>query len=183
MIRFPTHTPTGSLHITKQRNTPRDFIAEATRNWERHGWQDAAPGMATLTSIVRVGQILSARTEAALKPFGITFSRYELLALLMFSSSGSLPMSKASARLQVHPASVTNTVARLEQDGLVLRTPDPHDGRGTLVSITDQGIALLTRATPELNKIFTNLGVSEADRDSMLEACRAFRRAAGDTVE
>lgn len=169
--------------MTTPRSTPRDFIAEATRNWERHGWQDAAPGMATVTSVVRVGQILSTRVEAALKPFGITFSRYELLALLMFSSAGSLPMSKASDRLQVHPASVTNTVSRLEKDGLVRRSPDPRDGRGTLVSITDQGIALLTQATPELNRVFVDLGVADESRDAMLEVCKDFRRAAGDTVE
>ncbi|NLZ56784.1 MAG: MarR family transcriptional regulator [Corynebacterium sp.] len=169
--------------MTTPRSTPRDFIAEATRNWERHGWKDAAPGMATVTSVVRVGQILTTRVEAALKPFGITFSRYELLALLMFSSAGSLPMSKASDRLQVHPASVTNTVSRLEKDGLVRRSPDPRDGRGTLVSITDQGIALLTQATPELNRVFVDLGVTDESRDAMLKVCKDFRRAAGDTVE
>lgn len=95
---------------------PRDPIADAQRNWERHGWGgDVAAPMAAITAIMRTQQILLARIETVLKPFGLTFARYELLALLSFARSGALPMNKASALLQVHPTSVTNAVDRLEK--------------------------------------------------------------------
>ena len=35
------------------------------------------------------------------------------------------------------------TLGALEGRGLVARTPDPQDGRRALVSITDEGLALL----------------------------------------
>ncbi len=64
---------------------PRDPIADAQRNWERHGWGDVAAPMAAITAIMRTQQILLARIETVLKPFGLTFARYELLALLSFA--------------------------------------------------------------------------------------------------
>ncbi len=67
---------------------PFDPIAEATRQWRGHGWDDAATGMAAVTSVVRVQQILMARVEEVLRPHGLTFARYELLMLLYFSRAG-----------------------------------------------------------------------------------------------
>ena len=53
----------------------RDPIAEAQRNWEEHGWGDVAAPMAAITAIMRTQQILLARIESILKPFGLTFAR------------------------------------------------------------------------------------------------------------
>ena len=77
---------------------PLDPIEEAHRQWEAHGWGDVADGMAAVTSVMRAQQIMIARVEEVLKPTGLTFSRYELLALLTFTRTGALPMAKASAR-------------------------------------------------------------------------------------
>ena len=41
--------------------------------------------MAFVTSVARVHQILMARIDACLEPFGLTFSRFEVLMLLLFS--------------------------------------------------------------------------------------------------
>lgn len=74
--------------------------------------------MAIVTSVMRVQQIFAGEVEAVLKPIGLTFARYEVLMLLDFSRSGQLPLGKIGERLQVHPASVTNAVDRLESDGV-----------------------------------------------------------------
>src|SRR5919112_3169534 len=113
----------------------RDPIAEARRNWEDRGWGNVAAPMAAITAVMRTQQILLARIEGALKPFGLTFARYELLALLSFARKGSLPMNKASALLQVHPTSITNAVDRLERAGLVERSPHPTGGGTTLIEL------------------------------------------------
>ncbi len=129
-----------------------DPIAEAQRQWEAHGWDDAAPGMAMVTSVMRVQQVLIGHVDRALRDLGLTFARYEVLMLLLFSRKGALPMGKVGARLQVHPASVTNVVDRLEADGLVRRVPHPSDGRTTLAEITPAGRALARRATDALER-------------------------------
>src|SRR3954462_12009877 len=106
---------------TVKRRLPFDPIAEARRRWIEQGWEDAAPGMAAVTSLMRAQQIVSARVEEVLRPFGLTFPRYEVLMLLVLSRRGTLPMSRIGERLQVHPASVTNAVDRLEGQEFVRR--------------------------------------------------------------
>ena len=85
-----------------------DPIAEARRQWQEHGWSDAADGMATVTSIIRAQQVLLQRVEEHLAPFGLSFARFELLRLLAFTRHGELPLGKLGARLQVHPTSITS---------------------------------------------------------------------------
>ena len=163
---------------------PVDPIAEAHRQWQEHGWADAADGMAAVTSIMRAQQILSARIENALKPFELTFARFELLALLSFTRRGSLPMAKASARLQVHPTSVTNAVDRLEAAELVRRVAHPTDGRATLVEITDEGRERVGAATAVLNEtVFVHPGFNTAEVAQLNRLLHGFRRDAGDFAE
>jgi len=159
---------------------PFDPIEEARRQWVAHGWEPAADGMAAVTSVMRAQQILLARVEAVLKPLDLTFARYELLMLLSFSRAGALPLSKTWGRLQVHPTSVTNTVDRLQGQGLVRRRPHPTDGRVTLVEITDAGREVAARATSALNQVFESPGL-DPDKVGRLVALLAdLRRDAGD---
>lgn len=160
-----------------------DPIAEAQRQWEAHGWNDAAHGMAVVTSIIRVEQVILSRIDAQLRPMGLTFARYELLVLLHFSRTGALPLGKLGERLQVHPASITNVVNRLEADELVERVHHPDDGRTTLANLTPAGRELAVRATKVLNgEVFSDLGWSRTDLQTLFRLLRKFRRAAGDFV-
>ena len=93
--------------------------------------------MVAVTSVMRAHQILLARVENALRPYDLSFSRFELLRLLAFSRSGALPITKASDRLQVHVTSVTHAIRRLEANGLVQRVPHPTDGRTVASAGTD----------------------------------------------
>ncbi|MDQ0925082.1 DNA-binding MarR family transcriptional regulator [Pseudarthrobacter sp. W1I19] len=162
---------------------PRDPIADARRNWENNGWAEEAAPMAAITAIMRTQQILLARIELALKPFGLTFARYELLALLSFARNGSLPMKKASTLLQVHPTSITNAVDRLQEAGLVRRSPHPTDGRTTLVELTAEGRTLAKRSTAALNaEVFGASGFGQEDIDQLIRILGNFRRNAGDFI-
>ena len=52
-----------------------DLVAEARRNWEAVDW-GRPDAMVAAISIVRAQQIVLARADAALAPFGLTFSRW-----------------------------------------------------------------------------------------------------------
>ncbi len=159
----------------------RDPIAAARANWERAGWGGVADGMVAVTSVMRAHQILLARVEAVLKPFGLSFARFELLRLLAFSRTGALPIAKASDRLQVHVTSVTHAIRRLEAAGLVTRSPHPTDGRTTLVSITDRGRSTVEAATGALNEqVFADIGMSAAEAQALTASIQTLRRHAGD---
>ena len=163
---------------------PADPIAEAHRQWDAHGWGAVADGMAAVTSVMRAHQIMLSRVERVLKPHGLTFARYEMLMLLMFTRSGALPMAKASARLQVHPTSVTNVVDRLEAVGLVKRQAHPSDRRTTLVEITDAGRTLALAATEELNaQVFAQPGIDDQAVAGLADVLTDLRRGAGDFTD
>jgi DNA-binding MarR family transcriptional regulator len=165
---------------------PLDFdpIDRAGELWEEHwpGQDDSVyAAMRAVTSIMRAQQILIAQLDGLLRPFGITFSRYEALVLLSFSRSGALPLSRFGERLQVHATSVTNVIDRLEAAGLVRREPNPQDGRGTLAVLTAAGRQVAARATEALNGAHFGLaGVAEQDLDAMFRVLRVLRARAGD---
>jgi DNA-binding MarR family transcriptional regulator len=164
-----------------RRPLPFDPVAEARRRWEAHGWEDAAPGMAAITSLMRAQQIVLARVEEVLRPFDLTFARYEVLMLLTFSRTGALPLSRLGDRLQVHPTSVTNVVDRLEAQSLVRRSPHPSDRRATLAELTPAGRELALKATDELNtRVFADPGLSPDGVDRLVAVLTELRREAGD---
>jgi DNA-binding MarR family transcriptional regulator len=167
--------------VAERRRLPFDPIAEAQRQWEAHGWVTEAPAMATVTSVMRVQQVFLARADAVLRPFGLTFARYEVVMLLLFAANGSLPLGKIGERLQVNPASVTNAVDRLEAQDLVRRRPNPRDGRGTLAAITVKGRKLAERATVAMNaQLFSEVGLEPSALPALVDALAELRRAAGD---
>ncbi len=161
-----------------------DPIERAAELWARH-WPDEPAdvysAMRAVTSIMRAQQILIAELDGLLRPYGITFSRYEALVLLTFSKNGSLPLSKVGERLQVHATSVTNVIDRLEAAGLVRREPNPRDGRGTLAVITDDGRRVADDATAVLNEARFGLAtLDESDLGRVFTILRRLRLDADD---
>ena len=121
------------------------------------------------------------RVDAVLRPHDLTFARFEVLRLLAFTRQGALPLGKIGARLQVHPASVTSAIDRLERQGFVVQVPHPTDGRAILAEITDAGRRVVDQATLDLNdKAFTQLGLPESDLDELVRILREMRQRAGD---
>jgi DNA-binding MarR family transcriptional regulator len=168
--------------VPKPLSLPFDPIARADELWTRH-W-GGVPSMSAITSIMRAQQILLGQVDAVVKPYGLTFARYEALVLLTFAKEGELPMSKIGERLMVHPTSVTNTVDRLVSAGLVDKRPNPNDGRGTLASITDKGREIVESATRDLMVMDFGLGVYDQEECGEIFALlRPLRIAAGDFAE
>ena len=168
--------------MPKPLSLPFDPISRADELWTRH-WGEV-PSMAAITSIMRAQQILLGQVDAVVKPYGLTFARYEALVLLTFSQAGELPMSKIGERLMVHPTSVTNTVDRLVSAGLVGKRPNPNDGRGTLAAITDKGREIVKAATRDLIAMDFGLGAYDGEECAEIFALlRPLRIAAGDFAE
>lgn len=159
----------------------RDPIELAHRNWVASGWESAADGMALVTSVMRAQQLFLGRIELVLRPHDLTFARFEVLRLLAFTRHGRLPVGKIGERLQVHPASVTNAVQRLEEAGLVARHANPDDGRSVLAEITAAGRRLVERCTELLNDlVFETVPLEHETAADVVDGLRALRRAFGD---
>lgn len=160
---------------------PFDPIDRAAQIWaSRFG---PSPSMAAVTSIMRAQQILVGELDTLLRPYELTFARYEALVLLTFSRRGALPLRVIGERLMVHPTSVTNIIDRLEQQQMVIRRPNPADGRGRLAEITEPGRAVVQRATRDLMAAEFGLGVyGQGQLKEIFDLFRELRLTAGDFI-
>ncbi|MGH9078659.1 MAG: MarR family winged helix-turn-helix transcriptional regulator [Acidimicrobiales bacterium] len=162
------------------RPLPFDTIDEARRQWGER-WPEAATAMATATSVMRAQQLVLSAVDGTLRPFGLTFARYEALVLLSFTSRGELPLGKMGQRLMIHPTSVTNIVDRLVGDALIERAPHPTDRRTTLARITPKGRALVAEATASLNGARFGVGMlGNGEMEELIRLVRAMRLSSGD---
>ena len=158
-----------------------DPIREAHRQWAAHGWAEAADGMAMVTSVVRAQQLLMERIDAALRPLDLTFARYEVLQLLAFSRSGSMPMTRLGSLLQVHPTSVTSAVGRLVAQGYVERVRSEDDRRVVRAVLTDAGRAAVEKATEALNaQVFEQPGLPGPEVTRLTEQLTRLRAGLGE---
>jgi DNA-binding MarR family transcriptional regulator len=73
---------------------------------------------------------------------GLPSSQYS--ALVTIERHGPLTPSELADRERIQRPSATRVLARLEEDGLVERTPDPSDRRSALIALTPAGTALLS---------------------------------------
>jgi DNA-binding MarR family transcriptional regulator len=167
--------------VNKPLELPFDPIDRAAHIWA--GRFGPSPSMAAVTSIMRAQQILLGELDALLRPYELTFARYEALVLLTFSRRGALPLRVIGQRLMVHPTSVTNIIDRLEGQQLVIRRPNPADGRGRLAEITEAGRAVVQRATRDLMAAEFGLGgFGEDQLKEIFELFRELRLTAGDFI-
>ncbi len=161
----------------------RDEIQEARRQWEAHDLAEPL-AMAAATSIMRAQQLVATAVDRALRPLGLTFARYEVLMLLLFSRQGALPITKVGERLMVHPTGITKLVDKLEQQGLVTREAHPTDRRGTLASITSEGRALAAKATSAVTAVRFGADLDDDDDlEQLIVLVRRLRQRAGDLRE
>ncbi len=159
-----------------------DPVVAARDVWKAKGWGDAASGMAAVTSIMRAHQLFLAQANEVLRPFDLSFARYEVLAWLAWNAEcGSLSLSQIGERLQVTPATVTSAIDRLEADDLVRRIPHPNDARSTLAEITIRGRRTVASATDELNaKVFEVVQLTEDEMELLHRLLVKVRIEAGD---
>ena len=168
--------------VGTSRSLSFDPVVAAREVWQSRGWGPAAAGMATVTSIMRAHQLFLAQANEVLRPFDLTFARYEVLAWLAWNAEcGSLSLSQIGERLQVTPATVTNAIDRLEADDLVRRVRHPNDARSTLAEITPAGRRIVAVATTELNtKLFEAVRLTQDEMDSLIRLLIKIRVEAGD---
>jgi DNA-binding MarR family transcriptional regulator len=162
---------------------PFDPLAEARRQYEARGY-GSLDCMEAVTALNRAQQILKERLDEVLAPFGLTAARYEVLAVVCFSSDQALPMSTVAARLMVHAASVTYAIGQLEERDLVVRRIDADDGRRVLATATAEGLDVMAKATEALvSHRFGLDGVEDREAHRLARTVDGLRLSAGDVTE
>jgi len=60
-------------------------------------------------------------------------------ALLSIDREDGTPSTNISSRMGMEPTSLTRTLKSMEEKGLIYRKPNPSDGRGVLIYLTEEG--------------------------------------------
>jgi DNA-binding MarR family transcriptional regulator len=156
-----THLPPGSR--------------EGVLNGERFEGYDLRALLAVLTTATRI----VADGDAVLRREGAGFRLVEFDVLAFVYVAGSTRPSEILRRasLSASPPTIHNVITRLEQRGLVARKPHPDDGRGVLVSITDEGRMAVERTYPLIEQQVVNRFGSSYSAEELLTLAGLLERA------
>jgi len=115
--------------------------------------------------LLRVGREL--RREA--REVGVSPEQVSLLVAIKYSPG--IGVRDLAARERVSPPALSNRVDRLEQDGLVARTPSDDDRRRVGLTLTEEGQRVLRRVRSRRTAwLVTRLGELSAEELAAIEA-------------
>lgn len=93
--------------------------------------------------VLRLARSLRHRGAEATAPWGL--APHQVRALRVIARHGDIRPGELAQHLRVAPRSVTDVVDSLEERSLVRRHPDPTDRRATVLTLTDDGRALVAQ--------------------------------------
>lgn len=88
--------------------------------------------------------------ERRVKALGFNIGQLPVLYLLR--NGAQMSQRDLAKFAKIEQPSMAQMLARMERDGLIRRTPDPADGRSSLISLTDEAIAKLPAARQALEE-------------------------------
>jgi DNA-binding MarR family transcriptional regulator len=95
----------------------------------------------------------------------------QLSAMVTVEEHGPLRLSELARREAVSVPTMSRVLAALDEQGLVVRTPDPQDARGVLVTLSDAGERRLSEVRSHRTALVARrLGRLDADQRASLAA-------------
>ncbi len=99
--------------------------------------------------VSRLSRYLEARMEEDYAQFGLNGADFDVLATLRRSGTPyQLTPTALYKATMLSSGAMTNRLDRLERRGHIERRPHPEDRRGTLVTLTEQGLETINAAVP-----------------------------------
>ncbi|GIF19799.1 MarR family transcriptional regulator [Paractinoplanes tereljensis] len=108
----------------------------------------------------------------------LTFS--QLSALTSLQLAGALTPRELADVERVQPPTMTKIVGKLEERGLVVRTPHPTDGRQVILAPTEQGRAMYAQFEKVRNEWLAEqlAGLNDEERNVLARAAQIMQQVA-----
>jgi DNA-binding MarR family transcriptional regulator len=146
-----------------------DSIARVLAGWRATRPELEIEPIAITARLARLQAVLSPRLETVFARYGMRGADFAVIATLIRLADESVSQRELASELGLSAGTVSLRIDRLVQRGLAERRPDPDDGRGALVSLTDRGRELFEACAPEhlANAHELLAGLSEPERDQL----------------
>ena len=155
--------------------TSNDEVDQLIDAWRRERPDLDVSPLQVLSRITRIARHLDIARREAFALHDLELGEFDVLAALRRSGNPyALTPSQLVTATLVTSGTMTNRIDRLEQKELVRRLPDPDDGRGVLVALTNSGKSRVDQALTELLSRERAL-LGTASPDELAELANALR--------
>ncbi|SCL37999.1 DNA-binding transcriptional regulator, MarR family [Micromonospora rhizosphaerae] len=105
--------------------------------------------------------------------------RAAYVILRHLDSAGPQNVSALAAKLNLDGSTVTRQVSAMQRDGLIARTPDPADGRGTVISPTPAGLNRMAAVRAARTRLYGDILTdwTSDDRDTLADLLHRLNQA------
>jgi DNA-binding MarR family transcriptional regulator len=131
--------------------------------------------MAVVSNVYRAASAIRNHLErTVLASHGLTWTGWVVLWVIWIW--GEIESRHVAAEAGVSKGTLTGVQKTLQAKGLVERTVHPGDARRVLLSLTEEGEALMVAVFPEFNQIEAQMttGLSDADKVELARGLRAL---------
>jgi DNA-binding MarR family transcriptional regulator len=126
----------------------RDGVDLILEQWERERPDLDASPIGVIGRVSRLARELEQRLEPVYREHGLEPGWYDVLATLRRTGPPyRVRPTDFTNALMLTSSGTTKRLDRLEQAGLIMRTPDPDDRRGTLITLTAAGLRLVDKTS------------------------------------
>ena len=95
--------------------------------------------------VSEIARLYAAALQRALAPLGLSRAQFVVLGELWLNDG--MTQRELAERLGLEQATMANTLARMQRDGLITRKPHPDDGRSQQIWLTGRAKDLKDPAT------------------------------------
>ncbi len=124
-----------------------DHVDKIITQWQTERPDLDVAAMAVIGRLARLYRLMGVEMEKNFHNFGLTSSGFDVLATLRRSGKPYALLPKdLIATTMVTSGTMTNRIDQLEKTGLIARIPSKNDKRCCLVTLTDEGLAIIEKA-------------------------------------
>ena len=154
----------------------QDEVDRIVAAWRRERPDLDVTPLEVLSRVTRLARHLDRARGAAFSAHGLEVWEFDVLAALRRAGDPyELSAGQLTSETLVTSGTMTNRIDRLEGRALVRRRPDPSDGRGVLVRLTEDGRTVVDTALEDLLERERGL-LAELDERSLASLTAELRR-------